>query len=208
MKQPTHYHDFRPHPWHGIPVGPAAPRLVYAFIEITPFDLVKYELDKESGFMIVDRPQLTSSLPPTLYGFVPRTYCGEEVAGLMPGAKSGDYDPLDICVLSERPISRGDLLLKVNVIGGLPMLDDGEADDKIIGVLQGDGLWSGVEDVSEIPPVLINRLRHYFSSYKSRPGEPMHTTVGEPYGRVHAEKVIRAAMKDYITEFGEHELPR
>ncbi len=207
MKQRTRYHDFRPHPWHGIPVGPAVPRLVYAFIEITPFDLVKYELDKESGFMIVDRPQLTSSLPPTLYGFVPRTYCGDEVAGLMPGAKSGDYDPLDICVLSERPISRGDLLLKVNVVGGLPMLDDGEADDKIIGVLQGDGLWGSVEDITDIPAVQINRLRHYFSSYKAKPGEAMHTTVGEPYGRAHAETVIHAAMKDYIKEFGEHDLP-
>ncbi len=208
MKEHTHYHDFRPHPWHGMPVGPNAPRLVYAFIEITPFDFVKYELDKETGFMMVDRPQLTSSLPPTLYGFVPRTYCGEEVAKLMPGAKSGDFDPLDICVLSERPITRGDLLLKVNVVGGLPMLDGGEADDKIIGVLQGDGLWSNVEDISEVPSALINRLRHYFSFYKSKPGDTSHTSVGEPYGREHAEKVIRASMRDYISEFGDHELPK
>lgn len=207
MSDNNHYHDFRPHPWHGMVTGPKPPQKVYAFIEITPFDLVKYELDKETGFMMVDRPQLTSSLPPTLYGFIPRTYCSTEVSKLMPGAEKGDLDPLDICVLSERPITRGDLLLKVNVIGGLPMLDEGEADDKIIGILQGDGLWGNVEDISQIEPALINRLRHYFSSYKAKPGEPLHTTVGEAYGRDHAEKVIRAAMQDYVTEFGIHEVP-
>lgn len=86
----------RPHPWHGLPVGPDVPRVVNAFIEITPFDVVKYELEKETGFMMVVRPQLTSSLPPTPYGFIPRTLCGRAVAGRMPNVETGDGDPLDV----------------------------------------------------------------------------------------------------------------
>ena len=82
----------RPHPWHGLDVGREPPCYVHAFIEITPFDRVKYELDKQTGYLRVDRPQRTSSLPPTLYGFIPRTYCGDRVAELMPSAKKGDSD--------------------------------------------------------------------------------------------------------------------
>ena len=198
-----HFHPFRAHPWHGLEVGPQPPRQVNAYVEITPFDLVKYELDKETGFMIVDRPQLTSSLPPALYGFVPRTYCGDEVGALMKGAKGGDGDPLDICILSERPISRGDIMLKVNVVGGIPMLDDGEADDKIIAVLAKDGMWNDVDEIDDLPPALIQRLRHYFASYKTMPGEDATVVVGPAYGRAHAERVIEAAMRDYTKEFGE-----
>ena len=89
-----------------------------AYIEITPFDVIKYEVDKPSGYLKVDRPQQTSSSPPTLYGFIPRTYCAEEVAALCPGAVIGDGDPLDICVISERPIDRADILLTARVVGG------------------------------------------------------------------------------------------
>jgi inorganic pyrophosphatase len=193
----------RPHPWHGLKVGPKPPGTVYAFIEITPFDLVKYELDKETGFLMVDRPQLTSSLPPTLYGFIPRTYCGSRVAALMTGAQLGDHDPLDICVLSERSISRSDVLLKVNVVGGLPTLDDDHADDKIIAVLANDTLWSAVKDIADLPGALINRLSHYFSTYKAQPNQVPQVLVGEPYGARHAEKVIEAAMADYECEFSD-----
>ena len=70
---------FRPHPWHGLDVGPDPPEVLNAYIEITPFDLMKYEVDKVSGYLRVDRPQRSSALPPTLYGFVPRTYCDERV---------------------------------------------------------------------------------------------------------------------------------
>ena len=72
-KEPKPFSTYRPHPWHGLEVGPNPPEMVNAFIEITPFDLVKYEIDKKTGYMRVDRPQLTSSTPPTLYGFIPRT---------------------------------------------------------------------------------------------------------------------------------------
>ena len=81
---------WRPHPWHGLSPGPTPPSVVHAFVEITPFDLVKYEVDKLSGYLKVDRPQRTSSLPPTLYGFIPQTYAGDTVASLMAGAVHGD----------------------------------------------------------------------------------------------------------------------
>ena len=78
---------WRPHPWHGLSAGDDAPRVVNVFVEITPFDLIKYEVDKSSGYLKVDRPQRTSSQPPTLYGFVPQTYCAERVTRLSPGAR-------------------------------------------------------------------------------------------------------------------------
>jgi len=187
----------RPHPWHGLDVGREPPCYVHAFIEITPFDRVKYELDKQTGYLRVDRPQRTSSLPPTLYGFIPRTYCGDRVAALMPAAKKGDSDPLDICVFSERPISRAEVLLNVRVIGGFPMIDGGEADDKIIAVLEGDNVWGEVADVSGIPAAMANRLRHYFANYKILPGEAVTVEVGAPYGAERAFKVVEAAVLDY-----------
>ena len=100
------YSRWRPHPWHGLSVGPDAPRVVHAYIEITPFDSVKYEVDKESGYLRVDRPQRYSSQVPTLYGFVPQTYCASRVQALSPTSSQGDGDSLDICVLAERPITR------------------------------------------------------------------------------------------------------
>jgi len=85
MAFPPPFYRWRPHPWHGLEIGPDPPHLVHAFIEICPFDLVKYEVDKVTGYLKVDRPHRTSSQHPTLYGFVPRTYCGETVGKLMEG---------------------------------------------------------------------------------------------------------------------------
>jgi len=191
------FHRFRPHPWHGLAVGPDPPRVVHAYIELTPFDLVKYEIDKETGYLWVDRPQRSSSQPPSLYGFVPRTYCGRRVGALMPGAARGDGDPLDICVFSERPINRAETILKARVIGGLPMLDGEEADDKLVAVPVQDALWSEVNDMKEFPPLLVERLRHYFMTYKLIPGQASRVSIGEAYNREHAGTVIRAAMEDY-----------
>ncbi|MDC4206152.1 MAG: inorganic pyrophosphatase [Candidatus Manganitrophus sp.] len=202
MSFPSPFYRWRPHPWHGLEVGPNPPSLVHAYIEITPFDTVKYELDKVTGYLHVDRPQRSSALPPSLYGFVPRTYCGRRVGALMRNAKIGDRDPLDICVLSERPIDRSDVILQARVVGGLPMLDDGEADDKIIAVIKNDHLWSDVKDISELPSVLVERLRHYFSTYKLVPGESSHVVIDAAYNREHAERVIKAAMEDYQDEYG------
>lgn len=192
---------FRPHPWHGIDVGPQAPQIVNAYIEITPFDLMKYEVDKASGYLKVDRPQRTSSQPPALYGFVPRTYCGAGVAKLSKSAKRGDGDPLDICVLSERPVARNEIILRACVIGGLQLNDKGEADDKIVAVLQGDYVWGKAKELHEVPGVLVERLQHYFLTYKLVPGERNPLRIDRVYGRAHAAKVINAAIKDYSANF-------
>lgn len=190
----------RPHPWHGLEVGIEPPGRVHCFVEITPFDRVKYELDKATGYLRVDRPQRTSSLPPTLYGFIPRTFCSHRVAALMPGATRGDGDPLDICVFSERPIARAEVLLNVRVIGGFPMLDNGEADDKIIAVLEKDNVWGEAREVSEIPDAMVKRLQHYFANYKILPGEANTVEIDRPYGSLRAFEVIRAAIADYDDE--------
>jgi inorganic pyrophosphatase len=193
---------FRPHPWHGLEVGPKPPGLLHAFIEITPFDLVKYEVDKQSGYLRVDRPQRGSALPPALYGFVPRTYCGPRTQRLSPRSVRGDGDPLDICVLSERPITRGEVLVRARVVGGLQMVDAREADDKIIAVLDNDWVYGGARDVADLPAVLVERLEHYFVTYKLVPGERPTARIEKVYGRAHAEKVVRAAMDDYREAFG------
>lgn len=200
MPFPDPFYSWRPHPWHGIAPGPDAPSVVQAYIEITPFDLVKYEIDKVNGLLRVDRPQRTSSQPPSLYGFIPRTLCGRRVGTLTAGAKDGDGDPLDICVLSERPITAREILVKAKVIGGLTMLDNGEADDKIVAVLAGDFVWGEVEDLAQLPPVLVERLRHYFATYKLLPGAtPIDVT---PYDRQRAHEVITASLQDYQAAYG------
>ena len=192
----------RPHPWHGLEPGAEAPRVVNAYIEITPFDLVKYEVDKASGYLRVDRPQRTSSQPPALYGFVPQTYCAARVAKLA-GVERGDGDPLDICVLSERPITKSEILVPARVIGGLQIIDRNEADDKIIAVLQGDYVWGDADDIDHVPAVLIERLQHYFTTYKLVPGEPPRIRNAQTYGYAHAAAVIEASMADYRESFGE-----
>jgi len=202
MAFPPSFYRWRPHPWHGLDPGPEPPRVVHAYIEITPFDLVKYEVDKVTGYLRVDRPQRSSSQPPALYGFVPRTYCGGRVGALCPGSTRGDGDPLDICVLSERPIARAEVILNAKVVGGLQVLDGGEADDKIIAVLQNDNVWGGAENLADVPGVLVERLRHYFATYKLIPGQASKLTVEGAYGLDHALTVVEASLKDYEEEYG------
>ena len=203
-----HYFRWRPHPWHGLEVGPEPPETVHAYIEMTPFDTVKYEVDKTTGYLCVDRPQLTSSTPPTLYGFIPRTYCGERVGQLAPGAAEGDGDPMDICVISERDVTRAEILLTAHVIGGLQMIDGGKADDKIIAVLNKDAFWAGIHDIHELPLALVERLRHYFLTYKHLPGEEQHVRIQEVYGRERALQVVAASMQDYLEGFGKFDPQR
>jgi inorganic pyrophosphatase len=194
---------FRPHPWHGLEVGPDPPEVLNAYIEITPFDLMKYEVEKESGYLRVDRPQRSSAQHPTLYGFVPRTYCDERVRSLAPTAKRGDGDPLDICVLSERTIARNEIIVRSRVIGGLQMIDTGEADDKIISVLDNDHVWGRARNVTDVPAVLVERLQHYFLTYKLVPGQRAKARIARVYGRAHALRVVRAAMADYDDHFAQ-----
>jgi len=173
------------------------------FVEITPFDVMKYEVDKESGYLRVDRVQRTSSLPPAIYGFVPRTLAGARVAALMDGAERGDDDPIDVCVLSEQPISRSEVVLQARLVGGIPMLDHAEADDKLLTVLVDDPLLGHIRELEEIPQVIVERLLHYFSTYKLHRGAPANVTVGPPYGRRRAESVVSAALEDYRAAFPE-----
>jgi inorganic pyrophosphatase len=192
---------FRPHPWHGLEIGPSPPELLTAFIEVTPFDLVKYEVDKQSGYLRIDRPHRGSSQPPALYGFVPRTYCGPRTRKLSPKSVRGDNDPLDICVLSERPIQRGEILVRARVVGGLQMVDSREADDKIIAVLDNDHVWGKARDIRDLPEVLVERLQHYFLTYKLVPGQRATARITRIYGHAHAFKVVEAAIDDYADLF-------
>lgn len=200
---------FQAHPWHGVSPGEEAPHKVRAFIEIVPLDTVKYELDKQSGLLKIDRPQRFSSTCPTLYGFIPQSYCGDSVAQLCAdrtgrtGIK-GDGDPMDICVLSERAITHGNLFVAAHPIGGMRMIDHDEADDKIIAVLEGDLVYGQYTDISDCPPALIDRLKHYFLSYKQLPSQA-HSLVeiAEVYGKDDALNIVSASLVDYRAKFGE-----
>ena len=194
---------WRPHPWHGLSAGNDPPHCVQAYIEITPFDAVKYEIDKATGYLRVDRPQQTSALPPALYGFIPRTLCGPQVAALSAGAKQGDGDPLDICVFSERPITRAEVLLNARVVGGLRLLDGGAADDKILAVLERDPIWGEAAGLAALPEPLIERLRHYFATYKLVPGSQARVELEAVYDKAEAERVVLAALADYAEVYGQ-----
>ncbi len=197
------------HPWHGIEPGDDIPNIVTAFIEIVPSDTIKYEIDKTSGYLKIDRPQKFSNMIPTLYGFIPQTYCAEVVAEYAE-AKSGkkvirgDGDPLDICVLSERSVTHGDFLLQAVPIGGFRLIDDGEADDKIIAVMKGDEFYRQWRDVSDCPVSYINRLKHYFLTYKHLPSDNAVCEITHVYGREEAHEVIRRALADYQHHYGHY----
>lgn len=198
---------YRRHPWHGISIGNEAPRRVTAFIEIVPTDTVKYELDKSTGYLKIDRPQKFSNVYPTLYGLIPQTYCGDACGAFCsertgrPGIV-GDGDPLDICVLSERDISHGDILVQAIPIGGLRMIDTGQADDKIIAVLEGDALYGNWLEIEESPAAMIERLKHYFLTYKQIPGQTPKVEITHVYGREEAYEVIRRTQQDYERDYG------
>jgi inorganic pyrophosphatase len=197
------------HPWHGIEPGDDIPNIVTAFIEIVPSDTIKYEIDKNSGYLKIDRPQKFSNMIPTLYGFIPQSYCAEEVAEyarIKSGKKVlvGDGDPLDICVLSERSVTHGDILLQAVPIGGFRLIDDGEADDKIIAVMKGDEFYRQWSDVSDCPASYINRLKHYFLTYKHLPSDNAVCEITDVYGREEAHEVIRRALADYQHHYGHY----
>jgi inorganic pyrophosphatase len=201
---------FRPHPWHGIEIGPQAPERVTVYVEIVPTDTVKYEIDKSSGYLKVDRPQKFSNVCPTLYGFIPQTYCGARVGELCAertGRRGivGDGDPMDICVLSERAVSHGDILLQAVPLGGLRMIDGEQADDKIVAVMLGDAAYGSLAELAEVPEALLDRLRHYFLTYKQEPGAAAagRVEIAAAYGRAEAHEVIRRSRADYLALFPE-----
>lgn len=150
---------FKPHPWYGISPGERVP--------------LKYEIDKVSGYLKVDRPQKSSNICPALYGFIPQTFCGESVAAFSSEktglSLAGDSDPLDICVLTDRPIPHGNIIVDCIPIGGFRTIDHREADDKIIDVLKHDSAYGSFTDIEGVPVSMLERLRHYFLPYKFVP---------------------------------------
>lgn len=201
------YHS---HPWHGIDTHPESPKQVTSFIEVIPSDTVKYEVDKKSGFLMIDRPQKFSNIVPALYGFVPQTLCKEKVAEYCmekTGRKDiiGDDDPLDICVLTEREVTHGNIIVNAVPIGGLRMIDGGEADDKIIAVMAKDEVYCDWRDISDVPDVILDRLKHYFLTYKQLPGEEPKCEITDVYGVEEAHEVIRRSKEDYENKYGDLE---
>ena len=194
---------FRAHPWHGVSIGKDAPRVVTTYIEIVPTDTVKYEVDKTTGILRMDRPQLYSNVCPSLYGFIPRTLCAERVGALCAERTGrsrilGDGDPMDVCVLTEKEISHGDILVQAIPIGGLRMIDGEEADDKIVAVLSGDASYGSFRDIADCPAPLVDRLRHYFLTYKQGPDRSSHPVeITHVYGRDEAHEVIGRSQEDY-----------
>ena len=197
---------YKSHPWHGVEIGKDAPKVVTCFIEMVPTDTVKYEVDKNSGYLRIDRPQKYSNIVPALYGFIPQTYSGKLVAEVSvqktdnPKIK-GDGDPIDICILTEKEITHGDILVEARPIGGFRMIDGTEADDKIIAVLYNDAVYGNYKDVKDCPPAVINRLKHYFLTYKDLPGNPRDCEITHTYGIKEALNVIKRSMEDYKRRF-------
>lgn len=197
---------YKSHPWHGISIGKMAPSELTAFIEVVPTDTVKYEIDKTSGYLKVDRPQKFSNVVPALYGFIPQTLCGTKV-GEFCNEKTdrtdivGDGDPMDICVLTEKDLSHGDLLVEAIPIGGFRMIDGNQADDKIIAILKNDTVYGHCERLSDLPKVVVQRLEHYFLTYKDMPGEERNTEISHVYDKEEALCVIQLAIQDYNNKF-------
>jgi inorganic pyrophosphatase len=196
---------YKSHPWHGVDIGPDAPEIVTAYIEMVPIDTVKYEVDKVSGYLKIDRPQKYSNQVPTLYGFIPQTYSGDLVAGFDTGDQqgkiSGDGDPIDICVLTEKVISHGDIMVQARPIGSLRMIDNKNADDKIIAVLKDDAVYGQYKDISDVPTKIIDRLKHYFLTYKDLPGEERDCYITSELGIEQTHELITLAVKDYQHRF-------
>lgn len=197
---------YKSHPWHGIDIGPDAPKIITCFIEVVPTDTIKYEIDKVSGYLRIDRPQKYSNVVPTLYGFIPQTYCGEGVGKYCSDKTErsdikGDGDPLDICVLTEKDVMHGDLIAQVIPIGGFRMIDGNQADDKIISVLKGDVVYGEFTDVSQLPVLILERLKHYFLTYKDMPGETRESEITHLYNAQEAHEVIQLSISDYEARF-------
>ncbi|CAM2011522.1 inorganic pyrophosphatase [Acanthopleuribacter pedis] len=205
---------FQQHPWHGVTIGPESPEMITCYVEMVSNDTIKYELDKVTGHLKVDRPQKYSNICPTLYGLVPQTYCAEKVADRCNEALGrndivGDHDPLDICVLTEKNINHGNFFLQAIPIGGLRMLDGNEADEKIVAVMKDDRLYGHMRDIDDLPKPLLDRLRHYFLTYKEAPdyltdqSNNRIVEIPEIYSREEAFEVIKRSQEDY-TEYFSH----
>jgi len=172
------------HPWHDVELPRYVEDAIPAVIEIATGSKVKYELDKSTGLLLVDRILFSAVHYPANYGFVPRTYCD-------------DGDPLDILVLCSeviQPLS----IMRAKLIGVMKMRDDKGLDDKLIAVHADDPNYADYGDVSELPPHRLRELRRFFEDYKAL--ENKKVVVSEPQGRSTALQVLRDAMKLYEAE--------
>lgn len=197
---------YKSHPWHGIAIGEDAPNTLSCFIEMVSTDTVKYEVDKRSGYLMLDRPQKYSNVVPALYGFLPQTYSGKGVAAISNEKLDrtdivGDGDPIDVCVLTEKTITHGDIIVHAKPIGGFRMIDSGQADDKIIAVLAHDAVYGTINDISELPHLVVERLRHYFLTYKDLPGEKCNCEITHIYNAEEAKQIIEVSLTDYDERF-------
>jgi len=169
------------HPWHNVSPGDKIPEIVNAIIEIPQGSRAKYELDKDTGMLKLDRVLFSSLYYPANYGFIPQSYCD-------------DKDPLDILVLSQ--INLVPLcLVKAKVIGVLHMVDNGEADDKIIAVAADDMSVNHISDIDQLPPHFIKEMRQFFEEYKKL--ENKSVKIEEFQNRATALKVVSQSFIDY-----------
>lgn len=173
-------------PWHEISAGENAPEIVNGIIEIPKNNRAKYELDKESGLLKLDRVLYSAMYYPANYGFIPRTYCDDD-------------DPLDILVLSQETIVPM-CLVDAKVIGVMQMLDGGEKDDKIIAVAANDMSVQHINDISELPEHSIKEMRNFFEDYKKL--ENKTVLVEDFQGREVAQQIVAQAIEDYKVKFG------
>ena len=169
------------HPWHGVNTGKNAPRVVNAIIEIPMGSRCKYEIDKESGLIKMDRVIYSSFYYPSNYGFIPQTL-------------GDDKDPLDILVLTSLPVVPL-TLMDAKVIGVMQMIDSGDADDKIIAVAANDPGVNHYNNIEELPAHFLNELRHFFEEYKTL--ENKTVIVNEFGDKAHALKIIEQASQFY-----------
>ena len=169
------------HPWHGVSPGEFAPEKVNALIEIPQGSRSKYEVDKESGLLKLDRVIYSSFHYPINYGFIPQTL-------------GQDGDPLDVLVFCSQPIQPL-CLVEANVVGNMQMVDQGLADEKILAVVEQDASVAHIRDVSEMPPHFTLELKEFFETYKKL--ENKVVTVPDFQGKQKAMGIIERAMAYY-----------
>jgi len=175
------------HPWHGVSYGQSAPRIVNAIIEIPQGSRAKYEIDKESGLLKLDRVIYSSFYYPCNYGFIPQTY-------------GDDKDPLDILVITSLPV-QAMCLMEAKVVGVMQMVDSGDADDKIIAVAAKDPGVNHYNNIEELPKHFFDELRHFFEEYKKLENK---TVVVEEFGdKATALRIIEEAIQFYKENFSQ-----